>query len=1208
MGARDGRARRLIARGVALSLVLSASITLAAGTIASSHAAAAQTDNGIEAAAGQFVPIVRTKILDTRSGVGTGGVVATIAPGASVLNVPVEGVGSIPSSGVSAVFINIQVLTATASGSITDYGADVSNPGHASLSYLANQATSGSDVVDVAAPGTDEQGDISFTNNSSSATISLAAAVEGYYTDDTATTPGDTYVSEPWTAVVNTATGVGTPGNSTAPLAAGATLQFDPLGFDGVPASDVDAVQLEVGAMNNTVSSYLQFNASDGAPPLRSLSFTSGQTNRVTDVLQPNSSGELSITNEGWAPVTLQVTLRGYYLNSTASEAGGSYVGMVPATVCDTRSSCVYNGVNRGALAAGASMTIPETGVAGIPSSGVAEVANEINVVSPGASGWLSVDAAGTGTPTSLSMLNFTTNNAAVAFDASQLSSSGAISVTNHSGSTVQIVVSVRGFWQSPTVPAAPGDVDSYFDGTDANITWNWPTSDGGATITGYTISLSDGTQATAASDATSISLPAVSGDTFTVGAINGMGTGALSAPLSVLGQTWTSDDNAALNAQDDTSGTPMSACAGEPSPIPSGTVSGTLVDPSGDPIANDEVDVTVDDSSLASPQYPSLGSVQSDSNGCWWYTLPTSWPASPDPLSEVPGLLSADSDTLNLQVSADATATVDGVTYPEYGTAETPDDIDAGGNASAVSVQIQVFPVSSSSGQQVAKAPSRASVLTRAERLVINQRRLGRAIARAEANQQGPDTNGVSAPLQKNAYGIFGGGQYDPFDVNGVNLQTVRSAPASPAELVALLPHSANAHYRGSTPSVGSTHVGPHEWKGPSGVSCFANPNPDVASTCEPYCVNGLNTIASQGWAMEPSGLEAHPFAPGEIATLTDESGSASSHTIDVTINGGAGSLEGGFTHEDFADTSDTKPVKYQGGAYKELLVSTEYTGRESDGECISVGIPNALLPSSGPPDLLSLMQAFDVDLPPYLHYYDVLPPMLANGAPWSYSEQEAFIKADYFDISNYQVSSIGAQVGRDYPTCNANPNDVDASRTWGGATSAQECAATYPDYKKYDGQPDMLSNYIPANTVAPSGAPGASTWHVIGGDGDNWACKAQEYGNYWPEAPGGTVASSATRTTSHDVQYGLNFGLFGLGVTLSYTTEWSLSSTKTESIQTPPLTAAQQKSEPSAEYWFWGQQASNGTGQQPPGPVASAIIFSGRLQTLSQFEGDCH
>ena len=457
---------------------------------------------------GQYHPITPTDVFDT--GNGTGGAPALIMPGQTFV-VPIEGftpsnatMPVIPSGGVSAVFLNIQVLTASGSGSLSDYESDISNPGNSSVSFAGGRSTSGSDVVTVAPDGTSNAGNISITL-SGNGNVTLAVQVEGYFSSATSAIAGDTFVSTPWTQLIDTRSGYG--GTQIGAIQPGQDLALNPIalgianGAINTSAANVDAVEIEVGTLLPSGSGMLRFvgggNKCVGGhyqkSAVRQMSYTSGLKSRLTDLLEGESTtcdpsvnnGQIDIINAGTVPVQVMVNLRGYFiLPSTIDVAGSEYTPLDggPAKICDTRiaSTCTStDGTFRApaVIPAYATISIKETGLVGIPSSGVTAVSDQIDVLNATSTGWLN-EWTGTVAPSYVApVVNFSGSDSGDnTLDNTQVvttpSSDGIISIQNASSGTVDVVISARGYWIPPTAPVAPDSVTSSLNGTTATVTW----------------------------------------------------------------------------------------------------------------------------------------------------------------------------------------------------------------------------------------------------------------------------------------------------------------------------------------------------------------------------------------------------------------------------------------------------------------------------------------------------------------------------------------------------------------------------------------------------------------------------------------------------------------------------------------------------------------------------------------------------------------
>jgi hypothetical protein len=487
------------------------------------HTAGATSDPNaatLEPGVGQYTPIDPVEIYDTRN--GTGGAPSSLAAGATSSPIPVLGVSGLPTTGVEAVFVNIQVLSASGSGYLTDYEADDSaNPGQASVSYGSGLAESGSDVVTIAPPGSTNAGDILVTNNGS-ATITLAIQVEGYFQDGSQSSPGDTYMSVTSTNLV---TNDSVPADSTSKFNLLQDAENDGL-IASQDAGNVDAFQIEVGTINPSGYGYLNFiggntycnnpGAGTGVyvnitSSLRQMTYQPNEKDRLTDIIQPELStcnstsyadGDIQVVNGGSSAVTIQIALDGYFINPTTTDIAGSEYTPIPngpIAICDTRVNdpdiCQDENGNlfSGAVPAGQSITVQEAGLDGIPAAGmVSEVADEVDAVNPSSTGWLTVTPYGAG-PSTVPVVNFSSSypGADVSFQntvVTPTSSSGAITIYNNSPSgTVQVVVSARGYWLTATTPDPPSAITTQVANGVATVAWGEP-DDNGSPIDSYVL------------------------------------------------------------------------------------------------------------------------------------------------------------------------------------------------------------------------------------------------------------------------------------------------------------------------------------------------------------------------------------------------------------------------------------------------------------------------------------------------------------------------------------------------------------------------------------------------------------------------------------------------------------------------------------------------------------------------------------------------
>ncbi len=204
--------------------------------------------------------------MDTQD--GTGGVpLAPLAANSSV-SFPVAGIGQVPATGVSDVYVVLTAIGPTASGCLDDFDPDAGDSGLCSATFDAGSNVTDSDVVQVS-----DSGEISLSNISSG-TVDAAVTVIGYFTDGSQATAGETYVPLPADQIVDTSAGQGAP---KAQIPANGTLTVQVSGLDGVPSDAAGAV-MYIGAINSAATGDVSaYPAGGTASSLSLLSYVPGR-------------------------------------------------------------------------------------------------------------------------------------------------------------------------------------------------------------------------------------------------------------------------------------------------------------------------------------------------------------------------------------------------------------------------------------------------------------------------------------------------------------------------------------------------------------------------------------------------------------------------------------------------------------------------------------------------------------------------------------------------------------------------------------------------------------------------------------------------------------------------------------------------------------------------------------------------------------------
>jgi hypothetical protein len=380
-----------------------------------------------------FHALAPTRILDTRTSGGP------IGPN-SIRTVQVIGVGGVPSSGVSAVMLNVTATEPSQPGYVTVFPTGAPTPTASNLNFLPGQNIANLVTAKVGANG-------SVTIYNFSGTTQVLFDVVGYFTDTTV--PGFTlkaqaddggrFVPLSPARVLDTRSGLGAP---MTPLGPNGQLTLQIAGRGGVPASGADAVVMNLTATNTTAPSFLTaWPAGTPRQVTSNLNFTAGTNVPNLAVVKLGAGGAVSIYNfDGNADVVADVV--GYY--TSAGTAGGSlFHAVTPVRYLDTRTGL---GAPQAPLGKDGLIGLQITGGV-IPASATAVVVNvtATNTTQPG---FLTVYPAGEPRPLA-SNLNYVGGQTVPNLVMAKLGAGGRIAIYSFAGPT-DVVGDVVG-WYGPT-------------------------------------------------------------------------------------------------------------------------------------------------------------------------------------------------------------------------------------------------------------------------------------------------------------------------------------------------------------------------------------------------------------------------------------------------------------------------------------------------------------------------------------------------------------------------------------------------------------------------------------------------------------------------------------------------------------------------------------------------------------------------------------
>ncbi len=368
-----------------------------------------------------YTPLGPVRVLDTRN--GTGGHSGPVGAGQAI-SLQITGVAGVPSSGVTAVVLNVTATSPTTSSFVTVYPDGTTRPVASNLNFTTGETIPNLVTVPVGADGK-----IDLYNQAG--TVNLIADLAGYYSNS----GGSSYVADGPVRVLDTRNGTGAPSG---PVGPGQSVHLQVTGVAGVPDSGVTAVVLNVTATSPSTSSFVTvFPDGTTRPVASNLNFTAGETIPNLVVVPVGAFGTVDLYNQV-GTVNLIADLAGYY----TSNGGSSFTAAGPVRLLDTRNG---TGGHSGPVGPGQAISLQVTGVAGVPSSGVKAVVLNVTATTPSASSFVTVYPDGATRPVA-SNLNFTPGKTIPNLVVVPVGADGKVDFYNSFG-TVNLIADLAGYY-----------------------------------------------------------------------------------------------------------------------------------------------------------------------------------------------------------------------------------------------------------------------------------------------------------------------------------------------------------------------------------------------------------------------------------------------------------------------------------------------------------------------------------------------------------------------------------------------------------------------------------------------------------------------------------------------------------------------------------------------------------------------------------------
>jgi hypothetical protein len=347
---------------------------------------------------------------------------------------------TVPTS-ATAVSLNVTVVSPTASGFITVYPCGVLRPLASNVNYVEDQVVPNGVIAPIG-----NTGKVCFY---SSKTTEIVVDVAGWFAGDsfTGTTPQ---------RLVDSRDGTGSP---MAKLTAASPLSVQITGLavttsagtaTSVP-SNISAAALNVTVVNPEAGGFITAYPCDAARPNASnVNYSIGQVVANGVIAPVSASGEVCLFSS--TPSDIVVDLAGWF-------GGSSFTGATPSRLVDTRDG---TGGRTGALSNIDELNVPVRGVlltvsgssTTVPAGATAAALN-VTVVTPGASGFVTVYPCGVSRPLA-SNLNYVSGDVVANNVIAPIGNNG--SVCLYTSASADIIVDIAGWFS--------GDADNGFVGS----------------------------------------------------------------------------------------------------------------------------------------------------------------------------------------------------------------------------------------------------------------------------------------------------------------------------------------------------------------------------------------------------------------------------------------------------------------------------------------------------------------------------------------------------------------------------------------------------------------------------------------------------------------------------------------------------------------------------------------------------------------------
>lgn len=247
--------------------------------------------------------------------------------------------------------------------------------------------------------------------------------------------------------LLDTSTGFGTWSGDAGKVPANGTLTFPISGRAGIADWGVSAVSLTIKVVTPATNGFLAIHPSDDSDNVPTVAFTGGETTTGADFTRVTPTGQLTVANHSGSAVHVFISTDGYFQNGDRESDQTIYEPLETKVLWDSRNSTGLPAQTT-PIPAWSSIDVQVAGRAGVPEECDQAGAVALNVVAiqQTADGLIKINPSDA--PLSEAAVAYTQNDYNnSAFTISQLSCTGKLKITNESGGTVHVSLSVRGYF-----------------------------------------------------------------------------------------------------------------------------------------------------------------------------------------------------------------------------------------------------------------------------------------------------------------------------------------------------------------------------------------------------------------------------------------------------------------------------------------------------------------------------------------------------------------------------------------------------------------------------------------------------------------------------------------------------------------------------------------------------------------------------------------